>query len=217
MTSLLLEFQVRSDLCPLVNLTETFRDNEVEYLEMARVASQEFLEVFEVRGPNLEGFREAAQETPGMARFEVVEEGADRLVCQAVVGSRCIRTLLASHGWIPLRVRASEGHESVAVAVKDLDEARQVVDLVRETYHDFELSRIVPGGRQGFGPPRMLDGFGLTRRQKQVLMRALTAGYFDARRGKTATEIASNMEIDRSTFSRHLRLGLRKILAELLQ
>ncbi len=216
MTSLLVEFQVRSELCPLVNLTNAFRDVEVEYMEMARVASREFLEVFEVRGPELAEFREAAEGAPGVTRFEVVEETPDRLVCQAVIGSRCIRTLLASHGWIPLRVRAAEGHESVAVTVRDLDEARRLVDLVKETYEDFELSRIVPGGRQGFGPPRMLDAFGLTRRQKQVLTRAVTAGYFDSRRGKTATEIARGMEIDRSTFSRHLRLALRKILAELL-
>lgn len=217
MGSLLVEFQVRSSLCPLVNLTEDFRGVQVEYLEMARVASKEFLEVFEVRGPHLEAFREAAADAPGVSRFEVVEEAPDRLVCQAVIGSRCIRTLLASHGWVPLRVQAAAGYESVGVRVDDLDEARRVVDLVQETYDDFELSRIVPQGRGGFGRPRELDGYGLTRRQQQVLARALTAGYFDERRGKTATEVAESMGIDRSTFSRHVRLGVRKILEGLLR
>lgn len=211
-----MEFRIRSDLCPLVSLTEVFKDVEVEYLEMARLSGEEFLEVFEVRGPRAGEFGEAILSTDGICQVQVMEEASDRLVCQGVIGVQCIRSLLASRGWIPLKVRASKGLETVSVAVKDLDEARDLVNYVKASYKDFELSKITSRGVPGLSTKRDLRAFGLTERQEEVLERALQEGYFDLYRKRSAKEISRSMGIDRSTFSRHLRIALKKVLSDLL-
>ncbi len=213
----MVEFKVKSDLCPLVSLTQAFEDVQIEYLEMARVSGEQFVEVFEARGPVITDFRDAVMSASGITKVQVMEETPNTLVCQAVIGSRCIRTLLAQHGWIPLRVMASKGRESVAVAVNDLEGARDLVNFVKGNYSDFELSKIVSRGALGISSRHELRDFGLTSRQEEILKRALTAGYFDPYRKKTAKEIAQDMEIDRSTFSRHMRGALKKLLSELLE
>ncbi|MCJ2519524.1 MAG: helix-turn-helix domain-containing protein [Candidatus Thermoplasmatota archaeon] len=215
-TSLLVEFQVKSELCPLVRLTEAFKEVEVEYIEMASVSDHEFLEVFEVRGPQVKEFREAVTSTEGIHKVQVIEEAPERLVCQGIIGCRCIRSLLAQQGWIPLRVRASKGLERVALGVQDLEEARDLVNFVKSNYSGFELLRITSRGALGISSKQDLRAYSLTAKQEEVLQRALFAGYFDPYRKKTAKEIARSMGIDRSTFSRHLRTALRRVLSELL-
>lgn len=211
-----MEFRVRSDLCPLVSLTQEFKDVEVEYLEMARLSGSDFLELFEVRGPQAREFGEAVLGSQRICKVQVVEEAPDRLVCQGVIGVRCIRSLLASHGWIPLKVRASQGLETVSVAVNDFEEARDLVNYVKANYSDFELSKITSRGVSGPASRRDLKAFGLTDRQEEVLRKALSGGYFDLYRKRSAKEIASTMGIDRSTFTRHLRIALKKVLTDLL-
>lgn len=217
MASLLVEFRVRSDLCPLVSLTEEFDGVEVEYLEMARLQGEEFLELFEVRGPQAKEFGDAVVSAQGICKVSIVDEAPDRLVCQGVIGVRCIRSLLASQGWIPLKVRASRGLETVSVAVSDLDEARDLVNFVKANYRDFELSKITSRGVPAHASRRSLKTFGLTARQEEVLRRALSGGYFDLYRKRSAKDIAKSMGIDRSTFSRHLRIALKKVLSGLLK
>lgn len=200
-----------------MRLTKDFEDLEVEYLDMARLPPMAFLEVFEVRGPRLATFRDLAASTSGISRFRVMEETPDRLVCQAVIGSKCVRSLLAERGWIPTNVRASRGLEKVTLAVDDIDQARDVVNFVKANYFDFELLKITPRGVPSFSSGQGLEALGLTKRQAEVLRRAISAGYFDAHRRRTASQIANGMGIDRSTFSRHLRTALKKILSRVLE
>ncbi len=214
---MLVDFKVKSDLCPLVSLTGAFKEVEVEYLEMARVSGEDFLEVFEVRGPQAVKFGEAVTASDGICKVHFMEKSPDRLVCQAVISVNCIRTLLAQHGWIPLKVKASQGQEIVSVAVKDLEEARELVDFVKTHYPDFELARITSHGALGMSSKKDLKTFGLTARQEEVLQRAFSGGYFDLYRKRTAKDIATSMGIDRSTFARHLRTALKKVLSGLME
>lgn len=56
----------------------------------------------------------------------------------------------------------------------------------------------------------------LTDRQREVVERALEAGYFDWPRDVTGEELASELGISRTTFLEHLRKAERKILADSL-
>ncbi len=217
MSSLQVEFRVRSDVCPLVKLTEEFDHVELRYREMAHVSGEEFLEVFVIEGPEAAGFKEAAAGTQGICEVQVLEEGKDRLVCQGIIEVPCIRSLLAQHGWIPSKVRASEGMEHVEISVKDLDEARELASFVKMRYPDFELLRITPRGSLGMSLSGDLKGFGLTPKQEEVIRRAVRGGYFDPSRKKSAREIAEDLGISRSTFTRQLRIALRKVLTDLVE
>ncbi len=215
MASLLVEFRVASDGCPLVRLTRDFENVEVEYLDMARTSGDAFLEVFEVRGSRAGAFRDALMTAEGISQIQVKEEASDRIVGQAVIALRCIRTVLAQDGWMPSRVLAAGGLETISVSVSDLDEARDLVNHVQAHYPSFELARITSQGSGGFAFGKA-GGGGLTARQEEVLRRALSEGYFDSRRRKSAKEIADDMGIDRSTFARHLRAAMRKVLSNLV-
>ncbi len=212
-----MEFRIRSDVCPLVRLTEEFEDVELRYREMAYVAGEEFLEVFEVEGPEATEFKDAATTTEGICEVQVIEESLERLVCQGIIEVPCIRSLLAQHGWIPSKVRASEGMETVAVSVKDLDQARELASFVKGHYPDFELLRITPRDAPGISLGGDLKAFGLTQKQEKVLRRAVEGGYFDPSRKKSAREIADNLGVSRSTFTRQLRIALKKVLTDLVE
>lgn len=201
----------------MVKLTEEFDEVELRYREMAHVSGEEFLEVFEVEGPRAAEFTNAAAGTEGICEVQVLEEAPDRLVCQGVIEVPCIRSLLAQHGWMPSKVRASEGMESVAVSVKDLDEARELTSFVKKHYPDFELLRITSRDTLGIALSRDLKVFGLTPRQEAVLRRAVQGGYFDPSRKKSARDIAENLGVSRSTFTRQLRIALKKVLRDLVE
>ncbi|MFQ6013254.1 MAG: helix-turn-helix domain-containing protein [Thermoplasmata archaeon] len=215
MTSLLVEFRVASDPCPLVRLTSEFEDVEVEYLDMARTSGDAFLEVFEVRGPRAEAFRDTLMTADGISDVQVREEAPDRQVCQGVIALPCIRTLLARQGWMPSKVVAAGGLETISVSVGDLDEARDLVNFAQANYPTFELSRITSQGALPIVSGRDAWAVSLTARQEEVLRRAISEGYFDARRRKSAKEIAGGMGIDRSTFARHLRAAMKKVVSNL--
>ncbi|MFQ5908007.1 MAG: helix-turn-helix domain-containing protein [Thermoplasmata archaeon] len=215
MASLLVEFRVASDRCPLIRLTREFESVEVEYLDMAQTSGDAFLEVFEVRGPRAVAFGEALASTKGVSQVQVQEEGSDKIVGQGVIAQRCVRRVLAQDGWMPSKVVAAGGKETISVFVSDLDEARDLVNHVQNQYPSFELAKITSqgSGARAFG---RAGGFGLTRRQEEVLRRAISEGYFDSHRRKSAKEIADRMGVDRSTFARHLRAALKKVLSNLL-
>jgi predicted DNA binding protein len=214
--SLLVEFRVASDRCPLVQLTREFESVEVEYLDMAQTSEDAFLEVFEVRGPRAGAFGDALLSAEGISQVQVRKASSDKIVGQGVIALRCVRTVLAQNGWMPSKVVAAGGMETISVSVTDLDEARDLVHHVQTQYPSFELAKITShgAGDMAFGKA---GGIGLTGRQEEVLRRAISAGYFDAHRRKSAKEIADRMGVDRSTFARHLRAALKKVLSHLLE
>ncbi len=217
LTTLLVEFRVSSELCPLVRLTGDFEDVEVEHPGMARTWGDKSLEEFEVRGHRAMEFRDKLVVADGISDVQIKQEAHDRLVCQGVMAIQCIRTLLAQHGWMPFKVVAAKGLETVSVLVEDRDEARDLTEFVRANYSNFELTRVTLRGAVSMSSATDFSAFGLTKRQAEVLQRALFEGYFDSQRKKTAKEVASALGIDRSTFARHLRAALKKILSDLME
>lgn len=60
------------------------------------------------------------------------------------------------------------------------------------------------------------DGYGLTSEQRETLLTALEAGYFEVPRETTLVELGERMEISDSAVSQRLRRGLSKLLDETL-
>lgn len=217
MSSLLVEFRVSSPRCPLVRLTGDFEDVEVEHLGMAQTWGDRFLEEFEVRGHGAAEFREKLVVADGISEVQVRQEAYDRFVGKGVMAIQCIRTLLAQHGWLPFKVAASKGLETVSVLVDDREEGRNLTEFVRANYSGFKLTRVTLRGAVRTSSVKDFTAFGMTKRQAEVLEKALFAGYFDSQRKKTAKEVARAMGIDRSTFARHLRAALKKMLSDVLE
>lgn len=217
MGSLLLEFSVESKDCPVVALTKAFPEAELEYLDMAVLDGDRFLEVFEVRAPDVAGFTEAMQKAGKMWDVDVLERHPDRVVAQVKVPVECVRTKIARKGCIPVQVRGQRGREIIAVTVRTPREAQCLVESLREEDASFRLEAIRPVGTLQHQSRWDLEGFGLTDKQEEVLRAALHGGYFDPARRKTGVDLAATLGVDRSTFSRHLRAGLRKVLTTLVR
>ncbi len=210
MTLLLVDIRVRPGTCPLAESTRGRAGVELRYVEMARLDGDSFAEIVEVRGDRaVEFVRDAARDVD----ITAIDEAPGRIVCRAIMGGACVRSDLARRGWIPIAMTIQDGVERVTVPVRDADEARELVAYARERYPGAEVARVAPHAHLSL--PVLSDGAGaraLTRRQREVLNRAIEGGYFEADRALTAGDIAHAMGIHPSTFGRHLRAALRKVL-----
>jgi predicted DNA binding protein len=216
-TGVLVEFTVGTKGCPLVKLTEKFPEISVEYVDMATLPEGSFMEEFLIRGPRADEFERALQGSQALNQFRKVERLKDGSLCQGVLKGNCIRSFLASRGWIPTAAVAVNGREAITMHVDDRKQLKTLMDEVKQRYPDFELTRLVPGDVGHRNSEEFLESVGLTAKQREALRAAHLMGYFDSPRGKSASDIAAELNIDRSTFSRHLRIAMRKITAALLR
>ncbi len=217
MTGVLVEFTVGSSGCPLVKLTKRFPDVSVEYVDMASVEDGAFMEEFLIKGGDVEAFEAALKTSPALREFKQVERLDDGAICQGVLRGKCIRSFLAARGWMPTGATAGKGKEAVTLHVDDRGKLKALMDEIKERYPDAELTRLVPGDWGHRNSEEFLESVGLTTKQREALKAAYLRGYFDSPRGKSASEIAAELEVDRSTFSRHLRIAMRKITSALLR
>lgn len=198
---LLVQVRVRSGQCPVSAASVRYPEAEVRYVESARLEGESFLEVVEVTGAQAGALVEAM-------RGDLVMRHDGRHLCRVTVrGGACVRGAIASQGCIPLEVRVRDGQEVASVLVRDAVEARSLVEGMRARYEDVHVLGIHPYEPDDHGAD------GLTGRQREVLTAAVSSGYFAASRRQSATQLAAGLGIDRSTFTRHLRSALRKILA----
>jgi len=114
-------------------------------------------------------------------------------------------------------VRVEAGDMSVVTHLKDMDELQQAVDELRDHYGKVVVQRLVRVAEDRLDHEfAMFDLGELTDRQREVLETAYEMGYFEHPRRANAGEVASELDINRSTFAQHLSSAQRKIVASLL-
>lgn len=111
-------------------------------------------------------------------------------------------TLRLVDGWIELHI--------VTTAYPKLREAAFDVDLRQVIQSDRPSASMVDTAAVS-----TVDLSTLTERQREVADVALAMGYFETG-GPTAEEIATTLQISKSTLSEHLRIVIRKILSQVL-
>ncbi|APE94533.1 helix-turn-helix domain-containing protein [Halodesulfurarchaeum formicicum] len=118
---------------------------------------------------------------------------------------------------VPVRdVRTVDGTLHFAIYVEDMDELREVVIGVRNTFPDVRIVRIVRAQEAGEGDLVLVDRGELTDRQREVLETAHRLGYFDHPKGANAGEVADELGITTSTFTEHLAAAQSKLLNSIL-
>lgn len=118
---------------------------------------------------------------------------------------------------IPSRIWSEDGVGHVLAEIPAHRPAREVVDEFLEVHPAATLVSIRQTDRRvplftRWEFQATLDSL-LTPRQHEVLLAAYTGGYFRSPREKTGAELADELDIAQSTFSQHLRAGLRKLLS----
>lgn len=96
--------------------------------------------------------------------------------------------------------------------------SREALTAVREAYRErgitFRLERLYSEAETGDGGPT--DAFGVTDAQREALVRALEAGYYDVPRGTTLDPIAEELGISTTALSTRLRRGQQNLLRHTL-
>jgi predicted DNA binding protein len=112
---------------------------------------------------------------------------------------------LVAHGFLPRETyRMLDGREQWrVVTTMGRHEAEETLeDVSAATDSDIRIVRIAASGRQPRGPLQ-LDA--LSPRQREVFEYACQQGYYDWPRNVSATDLANDLELSKSTVVEHLR------------
>lgn len=114
---------------------------------------------------------------------------------------------------------SKDGCLTLRFYLADMTDIRPVVESLQSRFGGVTVNHLIrtqdgdPSNPQDIG---FVDRGQLTNRQQEALDTAHRMGYFDYPRESNASEVASRMGIDRSTFVEHLSHAQRKLLGDLL-
>lgn len=132
--------------------------------------------------------------------------------------------LLYGFGQLPIQpaaIRLVDGWAELHLVTTAYPKLRSTISALREAAFDVDLRQVLQSDRT---PTTALDEqatlsvvdlSALTERQREVANVALESGYFESE-GATASEVATTLNISKSTLSEHLRIVIRKLLSQLL-
>lgn len=129
-------------------------------------------------------------------------------------GCLCERIEAAGH---PVsEVHAADGALHVSFHTPNLEAARTVVKMLRESFADISLRKLTRTDGESKSEPVLVDRNHLTSRQHEVLQTAHKMGYLEHPKEANAGEVADALGIAPATFSEHLAAAQRKLLEEVL-
>ncbi len=114
-------------------------------------------------------------------------------------------------------VHAEDGALHLTLHLQDLSDLRERLDEFRERFGAVHIEYLVQG-REDEEEAEVVpvDVRRLTGRQREVLETAYEMGYFEYPRESNATEVATALDIQPSTFTEHLAATQSKLLGELV-
>jgi len=128
-----------------------------------------------------------------------------------------VREIAEGEGVIPDEMVFGDGSMMLTFALESHDEFRSLLKRIEET--DAEPPNVLElfhGEEKDLYADDPLTRSGITDRQLEILRYAYKKGYFDRSRRINIGEIADEFELHPSTVSSHLRVGMRKVLDQLL-
>lgn len=132
-------------------------------------------------------------------------------------GVSCPCECLGEFGCAIARYAAREGTLTIVFYATDYEELKDIVSELRERFPGVDIKRFVRAPSDDSDRDDIVvDRSKLTSRQLEILETALEMGYFERPRRANATEIASTLDINPSTFQEHLAAAESKMFEEIL-
>jgi hypothetical protein len=115
-------------------------------------------------------------------------------------------------------IRAQDGSLILALHLTNITDLRDLVTDLRERYGSVRIRYLlqVDSDEEGADDIVPINRNRLTDRQQEVLQTAYGMGYFSYPREANATDVATALGIDSSTFTEHLAAAQSKLMDELL-
>lgn len=148
-----------------------------------------------------------------------VDDGASPLRCELATTAPTPEGRVAARGGNVERTVVEDGAATVAATVPQDEAVPEIADGLDAAFADVDVSRIWSEGTTA--ADRNVDAgdplADLTDRQRDILLYAFEAGYFERPRGISATDLADRFDVARATLTQHLRSGERKVLGTVLE
>lgn len=216
----------------VLELTLGIRDQDQFFVRVARqleasvrlegVARRDdapYLEFFTVTGTTPAAILDAGEQLESVDHARVIHHQDEECLCEIGETDPSILTRVAEFGGTLTEMTAENGTGSVRIEVPRSTETNHVIDALRSTVEDVDLrsKRTVDRPiRTEYRFQSTVDDR-LTDKQREALDAAYLAGFFEQPRLSTGEEIADSLEISPSTFHQHIRVGLQKILATVVE
>ena len=113
----------------------------------------------------------------------------------------------------PYSFRWEDGWLFLSVAALSYEEVQRTLNAFDEWGFDVDLKQVGRCGGADESTNVIVDLDSLTPRQKEVARVAVDMEYFDGN-GASAEEVAAELDISKSTVSKHLRAVIRKVLSQ---
>ena len=150
----------------------------------------------------------------------LARRGDQALVRNLVHETRAMRAIRAADGYLTGPFEASEGSERWHVGFdrgEHADEALAALerhnDFAVESRNELSFSEYVDVVNNVEAATDVLDAMReLTETERETLVRAMEAGYYEAPRDATVSDLAEEFDISTTGLSKNIRRGERKVL-----
>ncbi|QLG62452.1 helix-turn-helix domain-containing protein [Halorarum salinum] len=177
-------------------------------------------EFFRVEGVRPERIVELAEVRDGFDARTLAGRETGGLV-EVIAADDCPLQFLAERGALPVDAHSVDGEGRVVADIPDSEDVGSIVREFLESHPDAVLvskrsgsparSILSGGATSEFGADAMTD------RQREVLVAAQEAGYYDWPRETNGSELAEQLDVTPPTLHKHLRAAEGKIVADFVE
>lgn len=211
---LVVEFTVAGNDCPVVEATDD-HDVVVDESPPAHRDDERTLLHFNAEG-DVKPFTETLDEE-GQIEYLQVAEGGSVAQCRCLLHDECVLKALTTAGFMPHEIRIVDGVERFRGSVVGRDVLREVIQTAQEL-GNVKLERVAEvtdGGTAEKELDTTIES-SLTKQQREALVSALEHGYFNVPRGATATEVAEDLDISKSSFLGRIKRAQQTVFEQML-
>lgn len=212
-------FALSDPAYPFVGITKE-SDCRVELEKMLPRGSDRFAEFFSVAGADPEEIL-ALAEANNLVEPRMITEYENGGLFEFVVSGFCPARDLATHGAIPREVIGENGEGHITVEISSDDDVAGIIETFLDNHPSATL--VAKSSKDNATPlftteelQRTVDAR-LTDRQREVLLGAYEAGYYEQPSETSGEELADEFGIAPATLSQHLRAAERKLVSVFVQ
>lgn len=207
--ALIVEFELRTPVLESVEEATARLRLEEEYSTDSGALKLLFWAV----GDEFESLRTALDADENVVEYSLLEEATDRRLYSAVVtddaATKLTYPVAVEHDVVILEAIVTDT-TFVRARVPDRETLRSYREVCRERGIDLLLQRIY---REEAGSGGQ---YGVSDAQREALLAALEAGYFEVPRATTLSDLAAELDISDQALSARLRRGQANLLAQTL-
>lgn len=211
--SVIAEFTVDAEDLALHHALTAAPEMIVEIERVVATMEDEIMPYFWVSGGDQHDFQTAFAEDPSVTDRTRVDEIDDATLYRAA-WTENVETIIYAYIEIGATILQATGRDEYWELQMRFDNRDQVSDFQRycnEHGISFELAGIYQQDE-----PMASAQYGLTPKQRDTLVAALEAGYYDVPQGSTMTEVADGLGISQQALSKRLHNGHKNLIANAL-